>query len=302
VLFANDGADFKGRLSYSWPNLKCSTTINRHAPNIPNYTTPVDGITGDVIEQNIEGTDKPLFPYGYGLSYENSTSTSVTSDLNNLPLDPRDYGCGQTGRDVSVASDNLEIFGRASSNEFIARISGSINAWSGVDVSNGQETSIGSVTTKPINYKHQQDALNVTFTGDSEAQIYIQTANEKGVDKYSYLNANAVLEFDIDMKSVAPNSLVLSTHCEWPCHGELNINNLLPKPSAINETRWTTIKIPLSCLAEQGMDFTNTNTPFLLYSQEAVEFNLGEIRYVPGSLGAAEDEINCDSLSATNSD
>ena len=298
VVFANDGADFKGRLSYSWPNMKCSTTINRHAPNIADYSTPVDGMTGELIEQDIEGEHKPLFPYGYGLGYSSSDMEPSQADLNNLQLDPRDFGCGQSEPDSSVATDNLEVFGRDSSGDFVARIAGAENGWSGQLVSSGNEVTIGSLTTKPINYKHQQDAINVSFSGESPAQVYMQTHDEKGIDKNSYANAEATLQFDIDMKSVAPESLVLATHCEWPCLGEVKINKVLPAATAADETQWTTIKVPLACFTEEGMEFSMLNTPFLMYSEEAVEFNLGEIRYVPKSIDAAEDAVSCDDLKA----
>ncbi|WP_372882632.1 glycoside hydrolase family 3 N-terminal domain-containing protein [Psychromonas sp.] len=298
VLFAEDGADFKGRLSYSWPMKVCSTTINRHAPNIADYSTPVDGMTGELIEQDIEGEHKPLFPYGYGLGYASSSTQSVTTDLNNIALDERDYGCGQSAPDTSEATVNLEIYGSQSTGEFTARIAGSANGWAGLEVSNGGVTTIGSITTTPINYKLQQDAVTVEFTGDSPAQIYMQTGDEAGVDKFSYLNADATLQFDIDMKSTAPESLVLAAHCEWPCLGEVDINKVLPAPTAADEKQWTTVKVPLECLVDEGMDFSLVNTPFLMYSEEAVEFNLGEIRYVPRSVDAAEDAVSCEELKA----
>ncbi|GAM60577.1 periplasmic beta-glucosidase [Vibrio ishigakensis] len=207
VLFAQNGRDFSGKLSYSWPKKKCSTTINRHAPNIEDYVTPET-------EQDIEGEHKPLFPYGYGLSYGNN---NPSEDLDNLPLDPREFGCGQDEPDDGIATDNLEIFGRSSSGEFVARMSGDNTGWAPVEVSNGSETSIGNLTTKPINYLHQQDAINVVFSGEGARQLYMQTYDEKGEDRNSYLNADATLQFDIDVKKEVPDNLILSMHCEWPC-------------------------------------------------------------------------------------
>ena len=287
VLFNVNNKGFTGHLSYSWPATKCSTTINRHAPNIAGYMTPE-------IEQDIRGEHKPLFPYGYGLTYGKNSLVVTDVDLNNLPLDPRNYGCGQSEPDTGVATNNLEIFGRSASGEYIARMGGEVNGWAGVQISNGQPTSIGSVTTKPINYRHQQDAINVEFSGESSAQVYMQTFDGKGGNKNRFLNADGTLQFDIDMKSAAPERIMLAVHCEWPCAGELNISKVLPEPSAADENRWTTIKVPLKCLAEKGVMFTNVNSAFLLNTAEAVEFNLGEIRYVPKSVDAAEDAIACE--------
>jgi len=39
----------------------------------------------------------------------------------------------------------------------------------------------------------------------------------------------------------------------------------------------------LSCLAENGLDFSDLNTPLLLYSDEPFDFDIGEVRYVPES-------------------
>ncbi|WP_434362539.1 exo 1,3/1,4-beta-D-glucan glucohydrolase [Parasalinivibrio latis] len=286
VLFRDGIGDFRGRLSFSWPNTKCSTTINRKPPNLVDYVTPD-------MEQDIEGEHAPLFPYGYGLSYKPKKSDGLDIDLDNLPLDPRDWGCGVDEPDDGIANANLEIYGRSASGDFTPRIGGSANGWTGVTVSNGTPTSIGSLTTTPIDHLHQQDAMNVVFTGESPAQVYMQTPDEQPVDLQSYLNADATMQFDIDMKSPAPDSMVLATHCVWPCLGQVPIYKVLPAPTGANESQWTTIKIPLQCFADEGMSFPTLNTPFLIYAEQAVEFNLGEIRYVPRSIDPATDAIDC---------
>ncbi len=300
VLFAKDNMDFRGQLSFSWPNMKCSTTINRDAPNIPDYITPIDGITGNLIEQDTQGENAPLFPYGYGLSYaKGSPVPALYENLNELELDPRDFGCGMSAPDTGVAELPLEIFGKSAKDEFVARISGDANGWQGVTVSKG-ETSIGSLTTTGIDYQGmQQSALNVNFTGNnaefegkSAAQLYMQTPDEKGDDYNRYVNAKSTIEFDIRMKSTAPSELILSTHCEYPCRGEINIASQLP---AVSET-WKTMKIPVECLVETGMSFQMMSTPFLLYSKEALAFDLGAVRYVPQPNGHADDVISCDAF------
>ncbi|HHC6614789.1 glycoside hydrolase family 3 protein [Vibrio alginolyticus] len=302
VLFGDK--DFKGKLSYTWGKTKCSTTINRVAPNIPNYITPVDGshkdTNGNVIEQELDGEYGQLFPYGYGLNYSGETDVAATEeDLNKLPLDPRDYGCGMDAHDTGVASEPLEVFGKSAKGEFTARISGDVNGWSGVAVSKG-ETSIGSLTTKGIDYQGmQQSALNIKFAGSvgefenkSAAQVYMQTPDEKGQDYNRYMNANSTIEFDVRMKSPAPTELILSTHCEYPCRGEVNVASILPTPSE----EWTTIKVPTQCLADTGMSFQMMNTAFLLYSAETTEFDLGNVRYVPQPDEIPSDAVKCEDL------
>ncbi|MCG6201097.1 glycoside hydrolase family 3 protein [Psychromonas antarctica] len=283
VLFNKKGKHFSGRLSYSWPMKKCSTTINRIAPNIVGYKTPPT-------EQDISGEHKPLFAYGYGLFY----GSPVTSehDLNNLALDPRDFGCGQNAPDRGLATTKMEVFGRDASAEFVARIGGEANGWASVDVSNGSETSIAGLTTRPINYKHQQDALNVSFDGKNAAQFYMQTGDSLSLDKNSYANADSTLQFDIRMHKAPTADTKIAMHCQWPCLGEVKINRFLPAVSDY----WATIKIPLSCFAKQGMDYSILNTALLISTAGEMEFDLGEIRFVPRSLDTAAAELSCANL------
>lgn len=283
LLFNKQGMNFTGRLSYSWPMKKCSTAINRVPPNIPDYKTPAT-------EQDINADHKPLFAYGYGLSYGNNVS--YESDLNNLPLDPRDFGCGQSEPDKGVATANMEVFGRDASAEFVARIGGAANGWAGVGVSKGSATSIAGLTTTPINYKHQQDALNVVFDGSNAAQLYMQTADALPLDKNGYVNADATLQFDIRMHKVPSAETKIAMHCQWPCLGEVKINDFLPAISS----DWSTVKIPLSCFAKQGMEFSLLNTSFLITTAGNAEFDLGEIRFVPRSLDVAPEQLSCADL------
>jgi beta-glucosidase len=297
ILFANDGADFKGRLSYSWPNMKCSTTINRHAPNIADYSTPVDGVTGELIEQDIEGEHKPLFPYGYGLGYAASSMQASQADLNTLALDPREFGCGLSAPDNGIATLALEIFGPQASSEYQARIAGDANGWTALDVDRGVQTTIGTVTTTPINYLHQQDALKVEFSGESNAEIFLETIDGNGADKFAYVNADATLQFDVQMLSKAPETMILATDCEYPCRGDIDIWRVLPEVrQADNLAEWDTVKVPLTCFTEEGMSFQIVDKVFLLQSQEAATLNLGNIRYVPRSVDPAEDAVSCDVL------
>ena len=303
VLFAKDGADFKGRLSYSWPNMKCSTTINRHAPNIADYSTPIDGMTGALIEQDIEGVNKPLFPYGYGLGYASSTRQSVTTDLNNLAIDPRDFGCGQYAPDNGVATLSLDLYNPSASADYTTRIAGAANSWSSVDVDRGAKTSIGTLTTTPINYLHQQDALKLEFSGatdessDGLAEIFMElSTSDATVDLNSYINADATLQFDVQMLSEAPESMVLAADCEYPCRGDVDIWRVLPEVREAGDATWDTVKVPLACLTEEGMIFSLADKPFLLQSGDAVSLNLGNIRYVPRSVDAADDAVLCSAL------
>ena len=67
------GYDFRGRLSFSWPATKCGTSINVVPSHIPNFERPKH-------EQDPNGKHAPLFPFGYGLSYDRTKSTDMGSN------------------------------------------------------------------------------------------------------------------------------------------------------------------------------------------------------------------------------
>jgi beta-glucosidase len=207
-------------------------------------------------------------------------------------LDSRDYGCGQDAPDDGVATIPLEVYGKASGGEFAMLVSGADNGWAGIPVSGQVATDQGSVSTSPINYQGQYDAVNVTFNGNNAAQIYAQTLDEAGQDRYSYLNAESTLQFDIRMYQAPTANFVLSQHCVWPCLGEVSINDFLPEVS----TEWTTVKVPLACFAENGVDYQNLNTAFLFYTDGQAQFDLGNIRMVPKSVDPADDALSCADL------
>lgn len=290
VLFVG-GKDFTGRLSYSWPMMKCSTSINAVTNTLAdNWQLPST-------EQSIFSEHRPLFPFGYGLSYVGSSKEKPrVPNLDGIPLDSRDYGCGMSGPSTSIATTTMEIFGNKADGLFVPRISSASTGWAPTLVSSNEGATIDGMTVKRINKDHQQDAVNIKFAGTSAAQFYLQTIDEKGLDKNDYLNAESTLQFDIDMKTIADPDTTLAMHCEHPCLGDIKIGPVLPAPTAADQSAWTTIKVPLQCFAEEGMNFVKTNTPFLLLSEKAMEINLANVRIVPKSVDPAKDALTCEEL------
>ena len=277
-LYQREGADFSGRLSYSWPNNACSTAINRTPQHIQGYNTPEH-------EQDIDGEHRPLFAYGYGLSY--AADVQDRPDLNTLGLDDRKNGCGQVTADSTIP---LEIYGKQSAGEFVLRVAGAANAWKPLLVSAAdKQINQGNVSAIPINYQGQYDAVNVKFIRGKAAQIYLQTPDQKGQDKQSYDNADSTLQFDIRMKKSPTKTLKLAQHCEWPCSAAVVMNDDLPKEGS----GWKTLKVPSKCFTDKGMKYAAMNTPFLIVLNGEAEFDLGNIRLVPKSVDLAPQALKC---------
>ncbi len=290
VIFDN-GHDFKGQLSFSWPLKKCSAAINAVPGNLATgWVTPDN-------EQSITGEHAPLFPFGFGLNYGRALPGDFPYDLNNLPLDPRDYGCGVDAPDDGIAQSELILFGHQFDPEFVARItSGGWWTYWNTDVLSAGVTEVPGLRVERINKDHQYDALNIQFTGDDSARLLVQTEDAEVTDKNAYLNADSTLQFDVRTHTSVGESLSVLMTCEYPCSAEINIAKAMPQPS----DNYSTVKIPLQCFADQGMSFPALDTGFMLYADagEQMELDLGSVRYVPRSVDAAEDALECDAAIA----
>lgn len=295
VLFNRNGKEFTGKLSYSWPKMKCSTTINRHAPNIENYEYQAG-------EQNIDAgaEHEPLFPYGYGLTYAGTSEVQASiEDLNAIPLDPRDWGCGKEAPNEGVADSIMEVFSAADADDFTPFLQAEHNGWLPVEITSQVDTDGGSVVIKRINYELQYDAFNIEFKGNvppydgsAAAEVLMHTSSGNSEDYQPYLNANSTLQFDIEnIQYDSSKKLTVSMHYDggW---GEVNIANVMPAADG----NYHTIKIPLECFAEAGTDFSNLTRAFNLYSYDTVEVNLGKVRLVPDDLNEGLDPLTCADL------
>ena len=283
-LYAINNADFTGRLSYSWPNKACSTAINRRPKHIEGYNTPT-------YELDIDGEHRPLFAYGYGLSY--AVKQQDRADLNTLTLDSRQHGCGQAAADTALPTTAMEIYGKRSSGEFVLRISGAKNEWKAIQIPAADEVKDqGDLSVTSINYQGQYDGVSVKFKGSGPAQIYTQFPDQKGQNKKSYQEADSTLQFDIRIRQRPTKPLKLAQHCVWPCHAEVVLNKHLPAVSS----KWTTMKVPAKCFVDNGMKYNNLNAPFLVFTEGKAEFDLGNIRLVPKSVDPAPEALKCSQL------
>lgn len=273
VLFSQGEYDFSGRLSYSWPNTKQGSAVNFPAKHIPNFKTPNS-------EQDPSGEHAPLLPLGYGLSYDDSKSNSFGIDLTSIKLN-KSTDDVENSSYILKAKDNLELFGASADSDFVIKLSGLANNWLGVQASKGVETSISTLTSRPVDYKHQQDALRLVFNGESPSQTYVTLLDDDTFDGRPFLNAEGFLQFDIRLESPLPNSLSLAMHCQWPCKGEVKLIDYLSEEQR-NSPEWQTIRVPLVDFYNQGMDFESISSPFLLYSDQPCTLVLGKVSFVPG--------------------
>ncbi|QRN97702.1 exo 1,3/1,4-beta-D-glucan glucohydrolase [Archangium violaceum] len=261
VLFRKDDGsinfDFHGKLSYSWPKAPCQVSLNK----------------GDA------GYD-PLFAYGYGLTYAQPQALSALEETTQT------HGCGMTPGGGGTTDVPLAIFERGNQDDWVMRI-GAPSNWGGIDVlqNTSSTTSLApnelSVTPVDDQGGLQWAAVNVKFNGTG--QVYTQNKNGGvGRDLQAYLNSNGALVFSVKVNVAPAASVNLSMHCVYPCLGEIRLTDTLTNLAGKG---WNELAVPLSCFEQTGLDFTNVNSPFLLYTTGTLDLTLANIRWEPNKAG-----------------
>ncbi|WP_437952098.1 exo 1,3/1,4-beta-D-glucan glucohydrolase [Sorangium sp. So ce296] len=252
VLFGDH--EFQGKLSFSWPSADCQTPINKG-----------DGET-------------PLFPYGYGLA---TTDADALGD--DLPEVSTGHGCAAPDPGTAgTTNEPLEIFVDGDEKgDYVLRIGGPSN-WGGIDVGMGATLPGGEVSVSTVDGEIQGSAKQVTWS--ATGQIYAQvSAGSPGVDLSPYYNSETSIVFRARVDAPPEGALVtLSAHCVYPCLGDINIADTL---TSIADGEWHEVSVPLKCLTDSGLDITNVNTPFLLYSESPMDVAIEDIRWEPFTAG-----------------
>lgn len=259
VLFGDH--DFSGKLSYSWPEQDCQVPLNKG-----------DGQT-------------PLFAYGYGLS------SSDNGNVGALAEDRSDKGCDAPDiTDAGTTDQPLEIFtSGANQGDYVLRIGGPSN-WGGVDVSVDPAATTAlpdnEVTVTTEDGQVQFSAKRVIWAGTG--QLYGQSQDAAtGTDLSPYANSETSIAFRLKVNQAPASGTVnLSAHCIYPCMGEINIASLV---NDLTPGVWSDIEVPLQCLLDSGLDITDVNTPFLLYTDDAMDIAVENIRWEPWTAGATPD-------------
>lgn len=253
---------FTGKLSYSWPLEDCQVPVNM-------------------------GDDQvPLFAFGYGLTAQDDGA------LDWLPEDTSAIGCDAPDI-IGAGTTNipLEIFMNGDNQgDYKLRIGGPSN-WGGVDVDVASEPATtelpGDISATSVDGAVQYSAMRIDWQGNG--QVYSQTTDPNtGVDLAPYANSETSIMFRLKVNGAPVNDPVnLSTHCIYPCRGEINLQPML---TSFTIGQWYDLAIPLQCMINTGLDITNVNTPFLIWADDAaLDITVEEISWQPFTAGEFPD-------------
>ena len=259
VLFRHaDGSavDFKGRLSYSWPRTACQTTVNK----------------GDARYH-------PQFAYGYGLTY--AGRHAALGRLDEAAQPPR---CGAA---AAAATDDLVIFQQAEGPVHRLAI-GSPRNWRmplGDDLNAVVATSDGLVKAEVTQVDLQQDARKITFAGDGQFSAFSAMAR----DYSGYPGTHAVLAFDIVVDEAPAGAVHVRIDCGYPCGGSIDVTKAV---RALPLHAKATLRIPLQCYVEQGVDFSAIDSPFGIDTDRPFTAAIANVRWQVGA-AVALDALPC---------
>jgi beta-glucosidase len=239
VLFADASGqprhDFAGRLSYSWPANAAQVDVNVGDPDY-----------------------RPLFPYGYGLAYGDSSSLPVLSE------DPA------LADNVFNNTVRMIEFGKPVSNWRI-RLK---DKGGDILISDERGTSPeGLLQIEPADYKRQEDTFIATWDGPASLIIegdpasIQQLANQNGVLELSY----QVMESNGGKASLAIGQ------------GALDLTGALESRAGAG---WQTSRILLSCFVETGAGENSLGEPMVITAEGAMKLQLTSAYLVADSDGA----------------
>lgn len=197
VLFSDkDGKvqqDFRGKLSFSWPNGPDQTKVNK-----------------------ADADYQPLFAYGYGLTYADTPEQAAS--LFSTPL--TETSTSQT----SVSA--LPLFDRdiKAPWQFVLQ-----SAKQSAAVSSNQQT-LGAVKLQSFDRKVQEDARLISFDGSAKAAVELRSNFPR--DLRAFGNKEAVLSLMLKLDSPVTAPVELSMLCNEQCSASLDISPQLQQLKA----------------------------------------------------------------------
>jgi beta-glucosidase len=134
----------------------------------------------------------------------------------------------------------------------------------------------------------QQDAKDVTWL----APASLVASAGSGSNLNALAHAQAALSFDIRIEQAATAPVHFEMRCGERCGVALDLSALLQR-FGVGEQH--TVKLPLACFAQHGVDMGGVNQPFGLIAEPPFRASVTRIRIV-ASAGSDSDAINCADL------
>lgn len=236
LLFRSSNAyDFKGKLSFSWPKTAIDGELNTGQANYD-----------------------PLFPYGYGLTYNSRKTIEQLPELSGLSNSNTDkldtfFADGQ-------ASQPWSLYGMVDGTQ--TRMTG--NRWDG-----------GKLTIGGTDRLSQEDSLLINWR-EGGPEIRLSTHEHVDFSRQS----NGAMQLAFYAKNFGGHN---KFSIGMVCNGGDNCKGVGTLPVTIDSKEWTEHRIALKCFEDAGMDMSHIQEAFRLSSSKAASIGLSDIRLEPNA-------------------
>ncbi|UPG96695.1 exo 1,3/1,4-beta-D-glucan glucohydrolase [Luteibacter aegosomatissinici] len=235
--------DFHGKLAYTWP---------RNALQIPGAIAP---------------GDHPQFAYGFGLTYADRKATG------RLPEDP--------GLVLSSAQAGVYFTRGKPAQDFAVRLTGA-NGASANMLAAPANTADGSLRVAALDYKAQEDARSVTWSGGGSGAASVTLVAPAALDIDRETNGDVLLVTTLKVDTVsAGDTSMVGIGCGTGCDGWVPVGEQL---AALPKGQWLRVGIPLKCFRDAGANMSKVDRPFEWASRSASQVSITNV-----SLGTVAD-------------
>ncbi|ROV59222.1 hypothetical protein EGH82_14680 [Vibrio ponticus] len=158
----------------------------------------------------------------------------------------------------------------------------------------GNSVSQGNISVTNVSGE-ANGTLNVTITDNKSGRIALTSSDSSHIN----LNvdpATSTLQFSTRAMSLPTNDQEIYVTSQKENNADIGKVSLTSSYTASYNGAPQTIKIPLTCFSDAGMDYTNAISPFSLVSDNNLNFDLGNIRIVTNSI-TQPDVLECDNTS-----
>jgi beta-glucosidase len=249
LLRARDGRiahDFHGKLAYAWP---------RSAVQVPVAA--------------VARGEHPQFPYGFGLTYADSGNTGPLSE--------------DAGIVLSGARAGVYFTHGKPAQGFALHLTGANGAVMNV-VAAPAATPDGSLRISALDYKAQEDARSLSWSGTGGADVALVTPAPLDVERET--NGDVMLVTTLRVDAISPGGTSIGVGCGVGCSGQVPVGQQL---AALPHGQWLSVGIPLKCFRDAGANMSRLDRPFEWSSHSGEQIAITDV-----SLGTvAERTLAC---------
>lgn len=215
---------------------------------------------------------QPLFELGYGLNYQSGQHLDPLSELASKQAD---------------RPKRQTLFNRVVAEPFKLSLK---NAAEAVEQSSSS-VAIDGLDFRTIDWKVQEDAFDVTWSGSQRAGLVIGSPFPEDFRRFNL--AELVLEFDLKVVRSDEEPLVLAANCQGICQHGHDLSKQLSSDAA---QQWQHLAIPFRCLLADSAGLEQIYSPFEIWSEGQWRLQLANIRLRQGSEPAEFEQ--CTAMSA----